>query len=161
MLYAIKSNAGEVVFEVAPLNVHEVDRTTRTDFAEKPIMGVPPQLEYVGEGGEDLTFRGRLFPQQLGGLADLATLHHMRKSGTAHHLMRGDGLVMGWFVIVEIREASKHLDGEGVGKVVDFEMLLKRSWKPTSEEYNKAQPVGSLFANQMRPHQAIANVWED
>jgi phage protein U len=67
---------GPIQFTVAPLNVHAVVRESNTDFAEKPIIGSsePPPLEYVGEGAEVMTFQGRLFPKQFGGLKGLEAL---------------------------------------------------------------------------------------
>lgn len=145
-MYVITSNAGRVVFEVAPFNVHEVERTTRTDFAETGVLGAPPPLKYVGEGPEELTLRGRLFPQQLGGLGELATLHHAATAGHGQVRHRGDPRSL---------EAP---GGDGVGRVIDFEILLKRSLKPSNDEHHRAQPIGSAVANGQQPLAAIANV---
>lgn len=49
-------------FRVWPLNIHEVDHQTATDWARKEIAGAPLFREWVGENDEELHLRGRVFP---------------------------------------------------------------------------------------------------
>jgi hypothetical protein len=43
---------GMLQFEVHPLNVHEVDHSTATDWAKKEIAGAAIYREWVGENDE-------------------------------------------------------------------------------------------------------------
>jgi phage protein U len=51
--------------------------------------------------------------------------------------MRGDGAVMGWVVILDVKEKSTYLDPKGVGKVIDVDISVKRCDAP---------PSGSFFS---------------
>jgi phage protein U len=133
MLYQL----GAVSFEVAPLNVHAVDFTAGADFAEKPVIGIEPPLESVGEGVNAWTLTGRLFPHTFGGLPDLERLHQMRVAGLPQYLMRGDGRPLGWVVITSIAERASYLDETGVGRQVDVTISLRRAGPPA---------IGSFFS---------------
>lgn len=123
MLYAL----GAVAFEVWPLNTDAVERRADTQFVPKPVLGRRPPLEFVGEGAETIRMSGRLFPQKLGGLAELELLDEQRRAGKAMPLMRGDGKPFGWFVIESLIERSSYLDQRGVGKVIEFDISLRRA----------------------------------
>lgn len=126
MLYSL----GGVRFEVVAPNVHEVEATGETAFAEKPIAGGPTLLEHVGEGVGDARLTGKLFPKKFGGLSSISTLHALRRSGNPQFLMRGDGVPVGWYVITKVTEKSTYLAADGVGQVVDFTVDLKASPSP-------------------------------
>ena len=130
MLYQLGDGDGAVQFEVAPLNVHQVDQTQGFDFAEKAVLGRRPKLEGVGQAAEDLNLQGKLFPKRLGGLPEFKVLQDARQAGKSNHLIRGDGTPMGWFVILSIRQGSTYLDKDGVGQVIDFEIQMKRADPP-------------------------------
>jgi len=122
---------GSVQFEVTPFNTHEYSHTHATDFAEKPVVGARKILEWVGEGDETWQISGRLFPKKLGGLDGLARLHAARASGQPQYLMRGDGRPMGFVAILSVSEKSTHLDVDGVGRVIDFDISVKQAGTPS------------------------------
>lgn len=130
---------GSVQFEVAPFNMHETSHEAGASFASHEVVGAMPLLEFVGEAEESWTVRGRLFPQrfsQLGvgsGMSQLGSMHGMRASGSAQFFMRGDGVPMGWVVIESISETSTYIGANGVGKVIEFEVKLKRSQGPSAD----------------------------
>lgn len=126
MLYLL----GALSIEVAPFNVHEVWETGSTDYAIKQIAGVEPPLEYVGEGANEMTLNGRLFPEALGGAGGLELLSQMRVSGRPQFLMRGDGRPLGWQAITHVDTGSRYLDGQGVGKLIGVSISLRRSRAP-------------------------------
>lgn len=131
MLYLL----GSLKIEVSPFNVHAVGEAGETEFAVKPVVGVEPPLEYVGEGGNTITLDGRLFPEALGGLDSLELLRQMRASGRPQYLMRGDGRPFGWHVILRHSTQSDHLDRDGVGKLVTVSISLRRSGAPASSSF--------------------------
>lgn len=135
MLYAL----GSVVFEVAPLNVDQVERSSGADFAEKPILGRRPGFEFMGPQAQELTFQGKLFPEAQGGEEEWRELEQIQSTGAAQHLMRGDGLVMGWFLVVGLRETGRFLNGQGVPRMIEFEIRLREGDKPPAGEYQGAQ----------------------
>lgn len=54
---------GAIPFETYPLNIHETQHVTETDWARKEIVGAAIHHEWVGENEEEIHFRGRVFPQ--------------------------------------------------------------------------------------------------
>ena len=129
MLYQV----GQIQFSVAPLNAHSATKESNTDYVEKPVVGARQPLEWVGEGAKVLSLFGRLFPKQFGGLDGLATLQAMRESGKPQYVMRGDMTPLGWFVIENIAERASYLDKDGVGRIVEFDINMKRDSTPGPE----------------------------
>lgn len=126
---------GAVIFEIAPVNLYAVEHSAEARFAEKPIMGRRPPLEFIGEGAESFGLTVKLFPEKLGGLGTLDDLAAMRASGIAQYFMRGDGVPLGWFVVERVNEKSSYLGGQGVGRVVDVDISIKRSDAPSGSDF--------------------------
>lgn len=126
---------GPVKFQVAPLNATDIGHTHETAFVEKAVMGAMPPVEYVGEGPEAWTIRGRIFPRRFGGLGDLRLLQEARKTGLPQYLVRGDGALMGWVVIERVNERSTYLDDGGVGQVIDIDLSVRRCPAPAAGIY--------------------------
>jgi phage protein U len=123
---------GPVQFEVLPFNTNNIGHGHEASFAEKPVLGTRPPLEFVGEGAESWTIKAKLFPEKFGGLDQLNTLYQARSSGQPQYLMRGDGTVMGWVVILSVNERSTYLDARGVGKAIDLDISVKRCDAPSA-----------------------------
>lgn len=123
---------GSVVFEVMPLNIDAHDQSTAADYAEKPVAGIRPPLEFVGEGGETRSLSGKLFPETLGG--NLNDLQTMRQSGQAVPLTMGNGVAAGWFVIDKISAKHTALLPSGEGRMIAFDISLKRSDGPAAAD---------------------------
>lgn len=137
-------------FQVWPFNVHETTHTTQTDWSRKEIAGAPIFREWVGEGDEEITLRGRVFPhayqgRSLGnGLGHLDLLDEMRRYGQANVLMRGDGTSLGWFVIERLSRGGKALDAQGIGRLIEFEATFARVPAPPAATFyrNTTFPAG-------------------
>lgn len=123
---------GPVRFKVAPLNATEVGHSHESAFVEKPVLGAMTPVEWVGEGPETWTIRGKLFPRRFGGMDDLALLKASRAAGQPQYMMRGDGGMLGWVVIERISERSTYLDAGGVGQVIDLDVTVRRVPAPSS-----------------------------
>ena len=126
---------GPIQFEVWPFNATEYEHGHETSFAEKPVLGTRPPLEWVGDGPEVWTLHARIFPRRFGGLEDLKKLAQARASGKPQYLMRGDGAQMGWVVIEKVQESSSYLDVKGVGQVIEIDIAVRRSAKPSNGSY--------------------------
>jgi len=131
MLYSL----GSLSIEVAPFNVHEVTESGSPDYAAKPVVGAEQPLEFVGEGSNEMTLSGRLFPMSLGGLDELELLTQMRVSGKPQYLMRGDGTPRGWWVITNVNTRSAYLGRVGIGKQIDVSISLIRAQKPAAQSF--------------------------
>lgn len=123
MLYMI----GAVEIEVFPFNAHEVSQSDEASFAEKAILGRRQPSEAVGEGASTLKMSGRMFPQKLGGMDEADLLDAQRQAQKALPVMRGDGVPMGWYVITQFDRKSSRLDAQGVGRVIEVEISLRKT----------------------------------
>jgi phage protein U len=126
---------GDLRFDVEPFNVHETDHATDTDWARKEIVGAAIYREWVGENDEEITLRGRVFPYRIGGLSELEIMEACRYHGVANTLIRGDGQMLGWYVIEQLARAHRFLGAEGVGQLVNFEATFARCPVPEAAGY--------------------------
>lgn len=120
---------GPLQFRVWPLNIHEFDHETDTDWAQKEIAGSAIFREWVGENDENLYFRGKVFPYRVGGMAEMEIMEATRRKGIAQSMIRGNrntATHLGWYVIEKLVRAHKHLSAEGVGQVIEFEAIFTR-----------------------------------
>ncbi len=126
---------GPIKFEVYPFNATEYGHDHETTFAEKPVLGARPILEWVGDGHESWSIRAIIFPHKFGGLGDLKKLYQARAAGRPLYLMRGDGSQMGWVVIDKVSERSSYLDGKGIGRVIEIDIAVRRAAKPSNGSF--------------------------
>lgn len=124
-----------VQFIVQPLNLHEADHDTGTDWAQKEVVGSMIFREWVGENDESLFIRGRVFPYRLGGFDQLQLFEDERRAGSTHPLIRGDGYKLGWFVCEKLVRSHTYLSGEGIGQQVAFEAVMIRVPMPDPAGY--------------------------
>jgi phage protein U len=126
---------GPIRFEVYPFNATEYEHGHESSYVEKPVLGTRPPLEWVGEGAESWSIKARIFPHRFGGLGDLKKLYQARAAGRPLYLMRGDGAQMGWVVIERVSERSSYLDAEGIGRVIDVDIAVRRAAKPSNGSF--------------------------
>lgn len=124
---------GLILFEVYPLNIHEFDHDTETDWAHKEIAGAAIYREWVGENDERLLFRGHIYPYRIGGLPALEKFEQQRRGGVANMMLRGDGTIMGWFVCEKLVRAHTFLSAEGIGQQIAFEAAFARVPVPEAD----------------------------
>lgn len=126
---------GPVQFRVAPVNATDYDHGHETGFVEKPVLAARQPFEWVGEGREEWSIRARLFPKRFGGLPALDALQAARASGSPQYMMRGDGALMGWVVILSVRERARWLAGDGVGQDIEVDISVARAGAPGPAGY--------------------------
>lgn len=134
MLYLL----GPLRIETWPFNVSEVGEFGSSDFAVKPVAGAEQPLEFVGEGANEITLEGVIWPSERDGgeaLDSLDLLTQMRASGRPQYLMRGDGRPMGWHAILAVSKRSDFLERDGVGRRVKVSIDLRRAPKPANEVF--------------------------
>src|SRR5262245_38603743 len=121
-------------FEVYPLNFHELEHHTATDWARKEIAGAAIYREWVGENDEELFLRGRVFPYRLGGMAELDIMEACRRKGLAGYMVRGNGDVLGWFVLEKLSRVHQFISVQGIGKQINFEAVFERVPTPDGSD---------------------------
>jgi hypothetical protein len=125
---------GPIQFIVVGLNTHELDHDTETDWAQKEIVNAAIYREWVGENDETLYIRGRIFPYRIYGMTQLEAFELQRRAGITNQLIRGDGLVMGWFACQKLVRGHTFLSAEGVGQQIAFETVLVRVPVPPADQ---------------------------
>lgn len=135
---------GAVQMDTYPFSADEVSRNAGADFAVKPVIGSLPNREFMGEGDDELSISGQLLPSKIGGLTELETLHALRRAGEQLPVMRGDGVMLGWFAITRIQEEHKDLERNGVGFTVQHTIDLVRIG-PEGASRNIIGTLRSLF----------------
>jgi phage protein U len=140
---------GPLQFDVVRTNIHEWGRATSADWAKHEVLGAPIQKEFTGPGDDELVLRGRVFPmfirmhfqgpQQAGanpGLTELELIQTYQDAGVPQMMVRGDGVVMGWYVLERFNQDHSFLDPQGRGKIVGFEAHFSRfPGKPQPEGF--------------------------
>jgi hypothetical protein len=124
---------GPIQFIVVGLNTHELDHDTETDWAQKEIVNAAIYREWVGENDEQLYVRGRIFPYRIQGMTQLEAFELQRRGGIVNQLIRGDGLIMGWFACQKLVRGHTFLSAEGVGQQIAFETVLVRCPVPAAD----------------------------
>lgn len=125
---------GLLQFETTGLGPHESKRTTQADYAEKDVIGALKPAEFMGEGDDEITLTCCLpGPEMVDrGLGAIALLDQMRVSGVPYILVRGDGTSLGWRRITKCEEKHRRPDLSGVGRVIDYELSLKKTARPSA-----------------------------
>ena len=118
---------GLFVFHLRSAPIDTISRSTEYRFAKSDPVGAQPRYQSVGEGADTLTLDGTLYPCVTGGPLNLKILRAMAVPGEAHLLMRGDGEVMGLWVITSITETDDHLMQDGRAEKIQFTLSLERT----------------------------------
>jgi phage protein U len=125
MLYML----GSVVFDVWPTNLDAAHRDRGQDWAPKEVIGAMPNREAMGTAPATVKLMGKLFPDAFDapGTGGLEALAAMAEGAAPQMLIRGDGAVLGWHCIEKLTEKHSHLDRQGVGRQIEFEITLTQS----------------------------------
>ncbi|MEO0980728.1 MAG: phage tail protein [Pseudomonadota bacterium] len=122
MLYMI----GAIQLDTFPFSLDGVRRSASADIATKPLLNGLKGAEFMGEGDDRLTLRGKLLPAKIGGLTELEALREHMRQGAALPVMRGDGERLGTFAIMSLRDSHDHLLRDGIGAEIRYTITLKK-----------------------------------
>ncbi|WP_303703014.1 phage tail protein [Brevundimonas naejangsanensis] len=117
---------GLFVFDLPTLTYDQLQRRTSWRHAFGERVGARPAGQFLGEGDDDITLTGRLAPIAFGDAGSLDDLRTMGKSGEAWPLVDGAGRVYGAFVITGLDETQRAIMDNGVARISDFTLSLKR-----------------------------------
>lgn len=117
---------GLFVFELASLPFGEVQR--RRDWRHEPAkrIGARDTGQFVGPGDDLVTLSGILVPGVAGSYASLDMLVEMADAGENYSFVDGTGRVWGEYAILALDTRSKYLMIDGVARMVDFALDLRR-----------------------------------
>jgi len=118
---------GGVQFQVMPVNIEEFEHQVGGDYAAKDVMGAMRPREFMGPADDKVTMAGVLFPHKFGGVPGIMALQIMAELGIPQMLVRGDGMVFGFYVIEKVTDKHAYIDMAGVGRMIEFEVELVKS----------------------------------
>ena len=120
------------------------ERQVGADYAAKDIVGAMRPREFTGEADDRVKLSGRLFPQRLGGVAGVGALQALARTGEPQLLIRGDGEVLGWYLIEQVADKHSFLDVAGVGRMIELEIELVKTPQRASAA-GMIATIASLF----------------
>lgn len=126
MLYQV----GPLAFDTFPFSLNGVERDAGADFAKHPLMNRRKGYEFEGPGDDVLTLSGECLPVHIGGLSEIELAHQLRDSGEPVFVMRGDGGVAGWHVVLNVKENHEIIGPGGVGFLIKHQIRLERTDDP-------------------------------
>ena len=117
---------GDFRFSLATAAFEEISRSTGWEWAEQNRIGITPVLQYTGKNAESITLPGRIYPHFAGGLDQVTKMREMADKGEPLLLVAGTGTVLGEWVITSLEETGKTLWANGVPRLIEFKLSLKR-----------------------------------
>ncbi|RVU13205.1 phage tail protein [Methylobacterium oryzihabitans] len=126
MLYQL----GPLTLDTFPFSADGVEREIEADFARHDVMNRRRPHEFEGAGDETLDISGSILPFHTGGLSHLDLAQSLCEDGRELFVMRGDGRVLGWYVLKKVGERHRDIGPGGVGFVVGHRLGLERAEDP-------------------------------
>lgn len=117
---------GDFRFALATAAYAELERSRTYRWAKHDRVGRAPAYQFVGEGEDDVSLSGTIYPHFRGGLGQVEAMAAMAAQGEPLTLTDGRGEVWGQFVIKAVSEGQAALDGVGVAWRQNFDLELAR-----------------------------------
>lgn len=117
---------GLFVFETGSLPFSELQRRRDWRHERAARVGARDASQFVGPGDDLVTLEGVLVPGVAGSFAAIDSLVDMAETGDTYQLVDGTGRVWGGYVILALDERRKHLMIDGVPRLADFALDLRR-----------------------------------
>lgn len=115
---------GPHVFQVIGLNGQDIDTTTEATWVDVPRFGMTDGAQFQGRKRPEMSIKGVLFPDQVGGLPDYEAMRGSQYAGVPLPLIRmGRGFTAVVLGAVTIERVSD-LETYG-GKKIAFTIDLK------------------------------------
>lgn len=120
------ASLGLFVFELASLPFEDQQRRRDWRHESARRVGARDAAQFTGPGDDLVTLNGVIAPGVVGSFAALDTLVEMGDAGENHPFVDGTGVVWGEFAIVAIDTRRKHIMVDGVPRMIDFTLELRR-----------------------------------
>lgn len=122
---------GPFRFSLDRLVFQELSRRSGYTWAEVPVVGGAPALQFTGRETETMSLPGVFFPHWKGGLSQLPTMRLVAEQGQPLPLVTGYGFFLGLWGISNIDETQSVFFVDGAPRQVDFVIELKQYASPT------------------------------
>ncbi len=117
-------NLGSYQFEINTAAYQALRRNTSYRWQQQNRLTRQPSQQYIGEGDDQITLNGRIYPQFAGGLGQLDRMRAEAAKATKLSLIDGMGKVYGQFVITKITEMQSNIMYGGKPRRIDFTVAL-------------------------------------
>lgn len=117
---------GLFAFQLETAPIDGIARRADWKHARAARVGARDAFQFVGPGDESVRVGGTIAPGTVGKFSSIETLRSMAATGDTYQFVRGDGRVLGSFVILSLDDEGKYLTVDGVPMKVDFVLELAR-----------------------------------
>lgn len=124
---------GPIVFALSKRTFEELTRQNEYRWAKLERLGRRPARQWIGEGDDQITFRGTVYPLldvagngRVVGIWKIEEMRQVASQGTPLDFIDGMGNVYGRFCIEAIREIQTHLLDNGAPRKQEFDMSIAR-----------------------------------
>jgi uncharacterized protein len=117
---------GPHVFEIAPLNFQAINRLTEAKWPAVARFGNAPGRQFTGYGEDPITISGLLYPDELGGRAELEAVRITQRAAQPVIMMGWSAqlstaaLIYGRVVILTVDDTQTSINREGHGRKIEF-----------------------------------------
>lgn len=125
---------GLFAFSNDDLSYAQLQRRSSWRHPTNDRVGARAAGQYAGPGDDIVTMTGLLAPGVIGRAGALDDLRELADQGEAWPLVDGAGYVYGVFVITDLDETQRAIFADGVPRVSDFTLSLKRMDDSVAED---------------------------
>ncbi|WP_068312556.1 phage tail protein [Polycladidibacter hongkongensis] len=116
---------GGVMFEGQAIGSMQLSREAGNRIARHQVLDGGIAMERVGTGEEPFAITGVLAP--FAGFSALDLMGQLRAiQASPQLLMRGDGRLLGWYLLENLSEKHQYISGGGTGRKVEFTAKFTR-----------------------------------
>ena len=115
---------GEFSFCVTEAVHQEFNRQTDWEWASQRRLMRSPARQAVGKGDDAFTLPGVIYPEDMGGVAQMDKIRAMGDLMEPYLLVSGMGVVLGRFCILSVSETGSELDEWGKPRKISFSISL-------------------------------------
>lgn len=119
---------GAHIFEIAPLNFQRISEETTAKWPSIARFGGRPGRQHTGYGDDPITISGLLYPEELGGQAELEALRATQRAARPVVMMGWQGStgtaakIYGLVVILSISSTKSAIGPSGIARKLSFEV---------------------------------------
>ena len=117
---------GPFRFSVDSLAAERLTHRRAYRWAAQPRLGERAALQYLGEGEEQVTLGGRIYPHYRGGLGQATLLAALAGAGVPQPLVSATGVFWGFFALVRVDQEQQRYFPGGVPRRLQIELTLRR-----------------------------------
>ena len=126
---------GDVPFELATTPYQRLRRHSVYTWPSQERVGRRPALQYTGQGADNITLAGTLYPEMTGGRGAVSRLRAAAQSGEPLDLVDGQGNVYGPWCIISVSDVAEVFFDDGTPRKIGFSLALSR--------YGEDEPGGT------------------